>query len=126
MRVVIGGVDVTSAVQESTYKIDSVAKYEEWKDAGNKRHRGNIHYKVEGTFDMVFLPVYSMEFSTFLSLLNANTADGVTTLSLSVNNLDGQVRIIRCFVTIESMPMRYTKNGSDIVVKRCTVTIEEC
>lgn len=127
MQVIIGGVDVTSAVQESTYNVDSKEKYTAWTNANNVERHSNVHRKIEGTFDMVFLPGYSMEYSDFKALVDANTtSEGVTILSLSVNNLDGAVVSINCFLTISFKPMRDTRNGSNIIYKRCTISVREC
>lgn len=126
MQVVIGNTDVTSAVQESTYKVDSVKKYTSWKTGDNTEILENVHYKVEGSFDMVFLAGYSMEYSAFKTLLDANTSGGVTTLSLTVNNLDEALTTINCVLDIAFSPIKYTRNGSNLTVKRCTVTLREC
>lgn len=126
MQVTIGGVDVTSAVQETTYNVDRITKYTPWVDANNVEHHSNIHHKVEGSFDMVFLPGYSMEYSVFKALVDANTVNDKTTLTLSVNNLDGAMATINCFLTITFKPMRDTKNGSNIIYKRCTCEVKEC
>ena len=126
MQVIIGTTDVTSAVQESTYKIDQKTNYEEWKNADNVVVHSNVHHKISGSFDMVFLPGYSMEYSAFLTLLNANTQGDVTTLSLSVNNLDGTVRTINCFLDISFSPIKDPHNGSNILYKRCTIKVQEC
>lgn len=126
MQVIIGSTDVSSAVQESTYAVDEVTKYTPWTNANNIEKHSNIHKKIEGTFDMVFMPNYSMEYSAFLNLLNANTVGDVTTITLSVNNLDGAMRTINCFFTINFSPMLDPKNGSNIIVKRCTCNVREC
>lgn len=126
MQLLIGGVDVTPAIQESTYNVDSVTKYTPWVDANNVEHHGNIHHKIEGSFDMVFLPGYSMEYSAFKTLVDANTVNDRTTLTLSVNNLDGAMVTINCFLTITFKPMKDTKNGSNIIYKRCTCEVREC
>jgi hypothetical protein len=126
MQVIIGHTDVTSAVQESTYKIDDVKKYTAWTNANNIEKHSNLHHKIEGSFDMVFMPGYSMSYADFLTLVAANTVADITTLTLTVNNLDGAVRTINCFLDISFSPMRDPKNGSGIIVKRCTCKIKEC
>ena len=85
-----------------------------------------MHTKIEGSFDMVFLPGYSMEYSAFKALVDANTVGDVTIMTLSVNNLDGAMRTINCFLKITFNPMRDTKNGSNIVYKRCKCEVREC
>lgn len=126
MQLKIGTTDVTSAVQESTYKIDRKAVYDEWTNANNVTKHSNIRRKISGSFDMVFLPGYSMDYDDFLTILNANTIGDVTTVSLSVNNLDGEVVTINCFFEISFSPIRDTNNGSGIYYKRCTVKLQEC
>ena len=126
MQVIIGTTDVSSAIQETTYKVDRIERYTSWVDANNVEHHSNRHYKIEGSFDMVFLAGYSMEYSAFKTLLDSATVNGVTTLTLSVNNLDGATQTINCFLTITFKPMRDTKNGSNIIFKRCTCEVREC
>lgn len=126
MQVRIGGVDVTPAVQESTYRVDRDTLFEAWENANNVTIHSNVHHKINGSFDMVFLPGYSMEYSDFLALVNANTVGDVTTISLSVNNLDGAVVTIQCFLTIKFNPIRDTKNGSNILLKRASIQVREC
>lgn len=125
MYLKIGNTDVTSAVQESTYKIDRVKSFERWFDANNREHHSNVHYKVSGSFDMVFLPS-SIEYDDFKSLIDDNTIGDVTTLSLSVNNLDGEIVSIDCFITISFSPIIDLKNGSGVHYKRCTISVQEC
>jgi len=126
MQVILGSTDVTSAVQESTYSIDEVKKYTPWTNANNVEKHSNVHYKVEGTFDMVFLAGYSMEYSAFKTLLDANTVGDVTTITLSVNNLDGATKTINCFFDMQFQPFKDTKNGSNLIIKRATCTVKEC
>lgn len=124
MQLIIGTTDFTSALQESTYTIDKVKKFTPWKNANNIEKHSNVHYKIEGSFDMVFLPYYSMNYEDFLEAVEANTIDDVTLLTLSVNNLDGAAMTINCFLDIKFSPMRDMKNGT--IVKRCTCTVREC
>ncbi len=124
MQVIIGDLDVTSAVQESTYQIDKETRFEEWLNANNVTRHDNVYHKIAGTFDMVFIPGYSIEYSDFLEAVQSNTIADVTNLSLTVNNLDEQLVNIRCFMQIAFLPIRDLGNGT--TYKRCTVTIEEC
>jgi len=121
-----GAIDVTSAVQESTYEVDRVKKYIAWTSADNVEVHENVHYKIEGIFDMVFMPNYSMEYEDFLEALSDNTVGDVVTMQLTVNNLDEELRTIECFVDIKFTPIKDPKNGSGIKVKRCTCTVKEC
>ena len=124
MQLIIGNTNFTSALQESTYTVDRVKKFTSWTNANNVEKHGNVHYKIEGTFDMVFLPHYSMDYEDFLDEVEENTVGDVTTLTLSVNNLDGATRTINCFLDITFAPMRDMKNGT--IVKRCTCKVREC
>lgn len=126
MQFKIGTTDFTSAVQESTYKIDRVKKSVAWKNANNVEKHSNVYYKVEGSFEMVFLPGYSVEYSAFLQALADNTTNDVTVVTLSVNNMDGAITTINCFIDITFLPMKDPKNGSNILVKRCTCKLKEC
>jgi hypothetical protein len=128
MQVILGSgasaVDVTSAIQESTYSIDSVEKYTSWNDASFVEHRYAIYKKIEGSFEMVFIPDYSIAYSDFLTALESVTQDGITTLSLTVNNLDEELKTINCFVEIQFMPI--LKISDNLKYKRCTINIKEC
>ena len=124
MQLIIGTTDFTSALQESTYSIDRVKKFTPWTNANNVEKHSNVHYKIEGSFDMVFLPDYSMDYDDFLDVVEANTVGDVTTLTLTVNNLDAEAKTINCFLDISFAPMRDMKNGT--IVKRCTCKVREC
>lgn len=124
MQLIIGNTNFTSALQESTYTVDRVKKFTSWTNANNVEKHGNVHYKIEGSFDMVFLPYYSMNYEDFLEVVESNTINDVITLTLSVNNLDGASRTINCFLDINFRPMRDMKNGT--IVKRCTCKVREC
>lgn len=124
MQLIIGNTNFTSALQESTYTVDRVKKFTSWTNANNVEKHGNVHYKIEGSFDMVFLPHYSMNYEDFLEAVESNTVNDVITLTLSVNNLDGASRTINCFLNITFAPMRDMKNGT--IVKKCTCTVREC
>ena len=128
MQVLIGSgntaVDVTSAVQESTYSIDSVKNYTSWTDASFVEHRFALYSKVQGSFEMVFIPDLTMSYSDFMSALASATSGGITTLSLTVNNLDEELKEINCFVEIAFDPIQ--KISDNLKYKRCTVTIKEC
>lgn len=116
--------DITAGIQESTYSIDSVKKYTSWNDASFKEHRYAIHEKIEGSFEMVCIPNLTIAYSDFLTALNSATVGGITTLSLTVNNLDEELKEIECFVEITFNPIQ--KISDDIKYKRFTITIKEC
>ena len=122
MQVLINSVDVTSCVQESTYKVDLVDEYKSWIDGAGIEHRTGYRSKVRGTFDAVFLAGYSMEYSVFKAAVDAATTNKVLTLSLTVNNLDGELKTINAFYNIEFHPMR---QATGAVYKRATITIDE-
>ena len=124
MQVKIGNTDVTAAVQESTYEVNQESHFESWVNANNVTMHTNPYKKVSGTFDMVFIPGLSMEYSTFLNLLTENTVGDVTSISLSVNNLDGALMNINAFVTVKMDPIRDLKNG--YYYKRANIKVEEC
>jgi hypothetical protein len=124
MQVLLNNVDVTSAVQESTYKVDSVEKSTSWTDASFVDHKFAIYHKIQGSFDMVFIPDLTLSYADFLTALGAVTASGVTRISLTVNNLNEELRTIDCFLKIEFEPIRKISNSTKY--KRCTVTIQEC
>lgn len=126
MYVKIGNTDVTSAVQETTYKVDREKQYDSWVNANNVERHRNIRYKIVGSFDMVFIPGYSMSYADFKALVDANTVGDVTTITLSVNNLDGANATIQCFLDITFDPIIDLKNGSNLLYKRCRVSIQEC
>lgn len=127
MQVLLGETDVTSVVQENSYKIDKVTKYNAWKNANRVEVWSNVHEKIEGSFTAVFIPDLTMSYADFKTALDAvTTARKVTTMSLTVNNEDGALETINAHVTIEFEPMIDLKNGSDIIFKRATITVKEC
>ena len=127
MQVLFGTTDVTSVVQETSYKIDKVTKYNAWKNANNVEVWSNIHYKIEGSFKAVFIPDLTMSYEDFKTAFDAvTTARKVTTLSLTVNNEDGTLETINAHVTISFDPMVDLNNGSDIIFKSATITVKEC
>ena len=135
MQVKIGQTDVTQYVQEKSYNIDSVDDYIEWKDANRRTHRGGYSPKVMGSFEMVFIDGYTVSsggqssvvdhYGDFLTLLANNMTDKVLTISLTVNNLNNVLKTIQCYCDITTKSVRYTKNGSNCIVKRMTINIKE-
>lgn len=126
MQVLLGATDVTSVVQEKSYKIDKVPKYNAWKNGNNVEVWSNLHYKIEGSFKAVFIPDLTMSYSDFKTAFDAVTSNGVTTLSLTVNNEDGALEVINAHVLIDFDPMIDLKNGSNIIFKKATITVIEC
>lgn len=123
MQVVINDVDVTSCVQESTYNIDLKEEYKSWRDAAGYEHREAYRSKIKGTFDMVFISGYSLDYATVKSALDAATTDHVLTITLTVNNLNGASQTIYAYYRIDFKPMRRISNA--VTYKRATITIEE-
>lgn len=132
MQVKIGTTDVTEFVQEKTYNINAEQEFiSSWIDANRVTHKDGAYEKIKGSFQMVFIDGYTLNnavvdhFGDVLTLLANNTSQGVTTLSLTVNNQNGLLKTISCYVKIKANPMRYTNNGSNAVVKRVIFNIEE-
>lgn len=131
MQVIIGNTDVTQYVQQKTYDVNTEKKYITWTDSNYTEHRDAIYEKVVGSFQMVFIDGYEKDgavvdgFGDFLELLEENTSQGVTTISLTVNNQNAELKTISCFVDIHADPMLYPNNGSNAVVKRVTLSIKE-
>lgn len=126
MQVIIGTTDVTQFVQEKSYKIDSIDEYNSWKDAGKHSHRGGYLAKVQGSFEMVFIDdPLNDHYGDILTLIANNSTDKVLTIKLTVNNLNNVLKEINCYCDITTNSVRYTKNGSDVVVKRMLFNIEE-
>jgi len=131
MQVIIGSTDITEYIQEKTYDINAQRSYTSWTDSNFREHRDNIYEKISGSFQMVFFDGYSVngvtvdKFADLLDLVEANTTDGVTTLRLTVNNLNAELKTISCYVDIQANPMLYAKNGSNVVVKRVTFNVQE-
>jgi hypothetical protein len=131
MQVIIGNTDLTRFVQEKSYKIESIDDFVEWKDAGKHLHRGGYSSKVQGSFEMVFFDGYTVggvvqdNFGDVLQLIEDNSNDKVLTIKLTVNNLNNMLKEIYCYCDIQTNSVRYTNNGSDVVVKRMIFNIEE-
>ena len=127
MQVIIGDTDVTKYVQEKSYKVDSVDDYNEWKDAGKHLHRGGYVSRVQGSFELVFIDGYEGEdsYGDFLALIAENSTDKRLTMSVTVGNLNNELKQIVCYYDLQTNSMRWTKNGSNVVVKRILMTFEE-
>lgn len=127
MQVIIGNTDLSQYVQEKSYKVDSVDDYSEWKDAGKHLHRMGYVSKVQGSFELVFLDGYNGHdgYGDFLNLIASNSQDKRLTIKVTVGNLNNQLKEIECYYDLKTNSMRWTKNGSNVVVKRILMTIEE-
>lgn len=127
MQVIIGDTDVTKYVQEKSYKVDSVDDFNEWKDAGKHLHRGGYVSRVQGSFELVFIDGYEGEdaYGDFLALIAENSTDKRLTMSVTVGNLNNELKQIVCYYDLQTNSMRWTKNGSNVVVKRILMTFEE-
>lgn len=127
MQVIIGDTDVTKYVQEKSYKVDSVDEYNEWKDAGKHLHRSGYVARVQGSFELVFIDGYNGEdaYGDFLDLIAENSTDKRLTMSVTVGNLNNELKQIVCYYDLQTNSMRWTKNGSNVVVKRILMTFEE-
>ncbi len=127
MQVIIGDTDVTKYVQEKSYKVDSVDEYNEWKDAGKHLHRSGYVARVQGSFELVFIDGYEGEdaYGDFLALIAENSTDKRLTMSVTVGNLNNELKQIVCYYDLQTNSMRWTKNGSNVVVKRILMTFEE-
>ena len=131
MQVKIGTTDITQYVQEKTYDVDSEDDYTEWKDSTGSSHRGGYVSKVRGSFELVFLDGYTSNnavvdgYGDFLTLIANNSTDKRLTMSVTVNNKNNVLTSIVCYYKLTTKSFRYTHNGSNVVVKRVTMTIEE-
>jgi hypothetical protein len=114
-------------VQEKSYKVDSVDDYSEWKDAGKHLHRMGYVSKVQGSFELVFIDGYNGHdaYGDFLNLIADNSSDKRLIIKVTVGNLNNQLKEIECYYDLKTNSMRWTKNGSNVVVKRILMTIEE-
>ena len=131
MQVILGTTDLTAYVQEKTYNVDAEDDYTAWQDAGGHDHRGGYLEKVKGSFDLVFFDGYSENnvvvdhYGDFLTLIANNSTDKRLTMKVSVNNKNNLLKEIVCYYELKSKPFRYANNGSNVIVKRVTMTIEE-
>ncbi len=131
MQVSIGNTDISQYVQEKSYKIDSEDEYTEWKDSVGHKHRGGYISKVSGSFELVFIDGWTQNntpvdgYGDFLTLIANNSTDKKLTITLTVNNLNNATRTIVCYYKLTTNEFKYTHNGSNCVVKRVLMTIEE-
>lgn len=131
MQVKIGNTDLSQYVQKKSYNIDSEDEYTEWKDSTLRKHRGGYVSKVKGSFELVFIDGYTSNnavvdgYGDFLTLIANNSTDKKLSISLTVNNLNNTLKAITAYYRLDTKEFKYANNGSNCIVKRVTMTIEE-
>lgn len=86
MTATINGTDISSYINESSYKMNQYDDYKEWVDGNRIKHHEIMRHFIKGSFDMIFLT--ELDLTTFLTLLGNNTVNGITTITLYVQNIN--------------------------------------
>ena len=81
----INGIDITKYIIASTYNVNNIDDYVEWKDAWHKKHRNIIRGRVSGSFDLKFLKG-TTDYSDFVALIENSKVYGSLTMTVYVSN----------------------------------------
>lgn len=116
-------VDWSAHVVAESYAVNYVSIFDEWVDAGQKKHKDVIRRKLQGTFQMYFAD--GDELQAFLTAWkNCRTADSTYPVSLKANNDDVAVRTGH-HVYMDFAPVRKRNAAFDDTFEIFEVTIEE-
>ena len=122
MSVVIGSVDISGQIQETSYKVDREDVYTSVKDADGVEYRNVYRTKVVGSFDVWFVTGHGVSYSDFISAISGATTNNVTLLTLDVQNTATSASI-NCYCKIKTKSER--KINSTTTLKIVTVSVEE-
>lgn len=81
----INGTDITKHIIASTYNVNNIDDYNEWKDGWHRKHRDVIRERVIGSFDLKFLKGTN-DYSDFVSLVERAKVNGSITMQVYVSN----------------------------------------
>lgn len=122
-RFIIGSTDLTDQINNKTsYKVNSSQAYSSIKDANGVEYRNYYRTQVSGSFEMVFITGKGISYLDFLSLVSDNSANGVLTCLIYVQNEEA-VRPIQCFLDT-SVKKESDVNGYNVKIVK--ITIKEC
>lgn len=116
----IGGTDISSYIQESTYNVNEYEDYEQWIDGNRHKRREVMRTYVKGSFDLVF--VKASDLTSFLTLMNNNKANGLLTITLYVQNAN-QNKTCQMFVDFTGKDDR--KISTDYFYKKYNMSLLE-
>ena len=122
MQVVVNSTDITNYIVEGSYKMDSSASYESWKDGNLVEHRIIVTHKIKGKFQVVCSNrANSITLADFLALWNSAVANGVVTLAVYVLDTN-QFEALEAYYDIENVKHDRAGDGSFIDVLEITIT----
>lgn len=104
----LNGTDITRFIDKETYQVNSEQLYEEWQNANFVSVRIPIRKRISGKFNIRC--GNRSQYSDFLTLLNAATVNGVTTIGVYVQN-DNQFEAINAYVTLNGSEFYEADNG---------------
>lgn len=111
MQVIIGGRDITKYINESTYKMDSVAESNKWEDGNFQTHKIISRYRIKGSFVVALYGQDGMNINTLNQLFEAATTDNVTIIGVYVTN-KGKYEAIRAYCEMKTKAHRELSDGS--------------
>lgn len=122
-NIIIGQTNITGYIVNETYKMDSHAQYESWKDGNYVEHRVIITEKVKGSFDVVCsnLPG-SITLADFIDIISNADNNGVITCNVYVTN-KGYAEAIDAYYSITNKS--HVLKGDGTFVDVVTVELEE-
>ena len=85
MLALINGTDITKHIIASTYNVNCIDEYDEWKDGWHITHREFIRERVIGSFDLKFLKGTS-DYANFVSLVENAKVNGCLSMNVYVSN----------------------------------------
>lgn len=119
----IGTTDLTGNIVQSTYAVNNLPIYKEYKDANEQTHRRFLRNKVSGKFQMVFEDIE--DYGTFQALLENNRSATNHSIACTVyDNISGTTMTINAFIDYKLT----AKQAFDLkeYYQPFEVSIEEC
>lgn len=115
-NIIIGQTNISDYIVHDTYKMDSKAQYESWKDGNYVEHRIIITEKVEGEFNVVCSNLNgSITLENFMDIISDADNNGVITCNVYVTN-KGVMEAIDAYYTIENESHTMKADGTFVDV----------
>ena len=122
-NIIIGQTNISAYIVHDSYKMDSAAQYESWKDGNYVEHRIIVTEKVKGSFNVVCSNnTGSITLADFMDIITTADDNGVLTCNVYVTN-KGASEAIDAYYTIENTSHTMKADGTFVDVLK--VTLEE-
>lgn len=120
-NIIIGQTNISDYIVHDTYKMDSKAQYESWKDGNYVEHRIIITEKVEGEFNVVCSNLNgSITLENFMDIISDADNNGVITCNVYVTN-KGVMEAIDAYYTIENESHTMKADGTFVDVLKVSL-----